>query len=196
MATPLGMFRRLNLNSSWGKCGIWLVNQWIPFSLCVFVWLGIDYTLRALICLSVMHIWLLLFLRDVHMLIMSIDPLAMIILLTLTSMFTLLYILFVLICWFFLCTILILFLACYPYCILILVILFLLSFCVNMTNILVRCIIACCMTTLLLCDARVVCLCGTHIYPLTSNSLVSVDLASFNLVFDMRLVTLFALRPS
>ena len=100
MATPLGMFRRLNLNSSWGKCGLWLVNQWILFSLCVFVWLGIDYTLRALICLSVMHIWLLLFLRDVHMLIMSIDPLAMIILLTLTSMFTLLYILFVLICWF------------------------------------------------------------------------------------------------
>ena len=197
MATPLGMFRRLNLNLSWGKCGLWLVNQWIPFSLCVFVWLGIDYTLRALICLSMMHIWLLLFLRDVHMLIMLIDLLAMIILLTLTSMFTLLYILFVSICWFFfLCTILILFLACYPYCILILVILFLLSFCVNMTDILVHCMIACCMTTLLLCDACVVCLCGTHIYPLTSNSLVSVDLASFDLVFDMRLVTLFALWPS
>ncbi|KAL6312500.1 hypothetical protein AAG906_001798 [Vitis piasezkii] len=30
-----------------------------------------------------------------------------------------------------------------------------------------------CMTTILLCDAYVVCLCGTHIYPLTSNSLDS-----------------------
>ena len=53
-----------------------------------------------------------------------------------------------------------------------------------------------CMFALLLCDACITCLCGTHIYHLTSNSLVSVDLVSFNLVFDTRLVTLFALRLS
>ena len=45
-------------------------------------------------------------------------------------------------------------------------------------------------------SAWVACLCGTDIYPLTSNSLVSVKLVSLDLVFDMRLVTLFALQPS
>ena len=53
-----------------------------------------------------------------------------------------------------------------------------------------------CMTTLLLCDACVAYLCGTHIYPFISNSLVLVDLVPLDLVFDMRLVTLFALRLS
>ena len=51
----------------------WLIS-WYP-SLHVFVWLSVDYTLRALICLSVMHVWLLLFIRDVDMLITSIDSL-------------------------------------------------------------------------------------------------------------------------
>ena len=51
----------------------WLINGY-P-SLYVVVWLGVDYTLRALTCLSVMHIWLLLFIGDVHMLIISIDSL-------------------------------------------------------------------------------------------------------------------------
>ena len=54
----------------------------------------------------------------------------------------------------------------------------------------------CCMTTLLLCDACVAYLSGTHIYPFISNSLVLVDLVPLDLVFDMRLVTLFALRLS
>ena len=49
----------------------WLIS-WYP-SLHVFVWLSVDYTLRALICLSVMHVWLLLFIKDVDMLITSID---------------------------------------------------------------------------------------------------------------------------
>ena len=52
------------------------------------------------------------------------------------------------------------------------------------------------MTVIILCDACIACLCGTHIYPLTSNFLVSVDFVSLDFVFDMRLVTLFALRPS
>ena len=36
-------------------------------------------------------------------------------------------------------------------------------------------------------------LCRTHTYPLISKFLVSVELVSFDLVFDMRLVVLFAL---
>ena len=44
-------------------------------SLHVFVWLGVDYTLRALVYLSVMHVWLLLFIGDVDMLITLIDSL-------------------------------------------------------------------------------------------------------------------------
>ena len=39
-------------------------------------------------------------------------------------------------------------------------------------------------------------LCGTHTYHLISKSLVSVDLVSLDLVFDMRTVTLLALRLS
>ena len=76
----------------------------------------------------------------------------------------------------------------YSYYIPILLIIFLLSLCVDMSDIPVIC-----MTAILLCDACIACLCGTHIYPLTSNSLDSVDLVSLDLVFDMRLVTLFAL---
>ena len=52
------------------------------------------------------------------------------------------------------------------------------------------------MTAILLCDAYIACLSGTHIYPLTSNFLVSVDFVSLDFVFDMTLVTLFVLRPS
>ena len=50
-----------------------LVNRY-P-SLHVFVWLGVDYALWALIRLSVMYFWLLLFIGDVYMLITSIDSL-------------------------------------------------------------------------------------------------------------------------
>ena len=52
------------------------------------------------------------------------------------------------------------------------------------------------MTAILLFDTCIVCLCETHIYPFTSNSLVSVNLVFLDFVFDMRLVALFALRPS
>ena len=51
----------------------WSISGY-PF-LCVFVWLSVDYTLRALICLFVLHVWLLLFIEDVHILIISIDSL-------------------------------------------------------------------------------------------------------------------------
>ena len=42
----------------------------------------------------------------------------------------------------------------------------------------------------------VACLCGMHIYPFISSSLVSIDFIFLELVFDIRLVTLFVLRPS
>ena len=54
----------------------------------------------------------------------------------------------------------------------------------------VLCLTTCCMTTLLLCDACVVCPCGHTSILFTSKSLVSVDFVSLDLVFDMRLVTL------
>ena len=80
----------------------------------------------------------------------------------------------------------------YSYYIPILLIIFLPSLYVDMREIPFICMTTWCITVILLCDACIVCLCGTHIYPLTSNSLVSVNLVSLDLVFDMRLVTLFA----
>ena len=70
------------------------------------------------------------------------------------------------------------------------------SLCVDMSDIHILCMTAWCMTALPLCDACIVCLCGIHIYLLTSNSLVSVDPVLLDLVFDMRFFALFALRPS
>ena len=102
-----------------------------------------------------MHVWLLLFIGDVHLLIMPIDLLAMIILLTLTSMFTSLDCLNMLIP--FVMYYFDPFLACYFYCTFILFILFSLSFCVNISDIPMHYMTACCMTTFLLCD-YVVCL--------------------------------------
>ena len=46
----------------------------------------------------------------------------------------------------------------------------------------------CCMTTLLLCDS-----CGTHLYPLTSNSLVLISFVFLDLMLYTRLVNLFFL---
>ena len=63
----------------------------------------------------------------------------------------------------------------------ILLIIFLPSLCVDMSDIHVICMTAWCMTALLLCDACIACLRGTHIYSLTSNSLVSVDLVFLDL---------------
>ena len=73
---------------------------------------------------------------------------------------------------------------------------FLPSLCVDISDILVICMTAWCITTLPLCDASIACLCGTHIYPFTSNSLVSVNFVSLDLLFDMRHVALFVLQPS
>ena len=59
MATLLGITRGLSLNLGWDKCDVWLVDQWVPFSLCAFVCLIVDSSLRDLIWLSLMHVWLL-----------------------------------------------------------------------------------------------------------------------------------------
>ena len=59
MATPLGITKRSSLNLGWGKCGVWLVDQWVPLSLCAYVCLSFDSTLRALIWLSLLHVQLL-----------------------------------------------------------------------------------------------------------------------------------------
>ena len=85
--------------------------------------------------------------------------------------------------------------ACYPHYYSSWLLYFLLSLCVDLDDIPVVCLTTCYMTSLLLHDACVACLCGSHTYPLISNSLVLVELVSFDLVFDMRLVVLFALRP-
>ena len=47
MAILLGIGRGSNLNSSWGKCGFWLVDWWIP-SLCASLCLSYHSTLRIL----------------------------------------------------------------------------------------------------------------------------------------------------
>ena len=57
---------------------------------------------------------------------------------------------------------------------------FLLSLCVDLDDILVVCSITSYMTSLILHDACVACLCGSHTYPLISNSLVSVELVSLD----------------
>ena len=51
----------------------------------------------------------------------------------------------------------------------------------------ILCIIGCCMTPSTWLPAT--CLCGTHLYPLISKSLVIVDLVSLVLIFYVRLVT-------
>ena len=73
---------------------------------------------------------------------------------------------------------------------------FLLILFVDMDDIPILCMTAWCMIALSLSDACIVCLCEIHIYPLTSNFLVSVDLVFLDLVFDMRFFALFALQLS
>ena len=76
LVTLLGITRRSSLNLRWGKCGIWLVNQWVPTFLCVSVCLNVDYTLRVLdiiifdACLVIVFVW------GIDMLIILIDPFA------------------------------------------------------------------------------------------------------------------------
>ena len=76
METPLGITRGSSLNLGWGKCGVWLVDQWVPTSLCVFVCLTVDCTLKVLdiiildACLVIVFVW------GIGMLIILIDHFA------------------------------------------------------------------------------------------------------------------------
>ena len=75
MTTLLGMFRGSKLNSSWEKCDIWLVDQWILLSMCfgmIGCWLHVesfDMFIRDA-CLVVM------FICDIDMLTTSINSFA------------------------------------------------------------------------------------------------------------------------
>ena len=168
------MFRGSNLNSSWGKCDIWLVDQWITLSTCLCMigcWLHVEsfdiFICDA--CLVIIVHW-----RCWH--VDYIDWFSYLLLVVWLSCFPgHVYSHF---CisrsswhdWFYLLYS-ILFVSTYcPFCYIpILFILSLPNLCVDMSDIPVLCMIA-----LLLCDACIVCLCGSHFYPLTSNPLVSV----------------------
>ena len=207
METPLGITRGSSLNFGSGNCGVWLVDQWVPTSLCVFVCLTIDCTLRVLdiivldACLVIVFVW------GISMLIILIDHFAYPHMLTLLVIWLLrsLWLVYSQCCLSF--SSLYLDSFCYilswsPLSMPFILVrysswlsYFLLSLCVDLDDIPVVCLTTCYMTSLLLHDACVACLCGSHTYPLISNSLVLVELVSFDLVFDMRLVVLFALRP-
>ena len=157
---------------------------------------------RITLFFFMMYVWLLLFIRDVHILIISIDSLTYFCIVTLLLCDYLTFLDMHILIFLYLVHIgvidsLYCILSClsqyivYSYYTPILLIIFLPSLCVAMSDILVIC-----MTAILLCDACVACLYGTHIYLFTSNSLVSINLVSLDLVFDMRLVTLFALQLS
>ena len=147
------------------------------------------YLFRMTVCCMItifffmLYVWLLLFFRDVHMLIISIDSLTCFCLVTLLVVwlscfpwhvyshfcishsswhdwFSLLYIILFVSTYCPLCYIPILFILSLP------------SLCVDMSDILILCMTTWCMTAFLLCD--VVCLYRSHIYLLTSNPLVSV----------------------
>ena len=73
MVTPLGITRGSSLNINWGKCGVWLVDQWVPTSLCACVYLTIDYTLRALDIITLDACLIIVFAWDIDMLIILVD---------------------------------------------------------------------------------------------------------------------------
>ena len=207
MTTLLGITRGSSLNISWGKCCVWLVNQWVPTSLCACVCLTIDFTLRAL-SIIIFDAWLVIvFVWDIDMLIILIDP------------FDYPHILTLLVVW----LLYSLWHVHYSYCLshsswhvwfswlyIIMIIMehailaryssrlsyFLLSLCVDLDDIHVLCMTVCCMTSLFPCDCMS-CLSMRDTYlSFYSKSLVSVDIVFLDIIFDVRLVALFALRPS
>ena len=162
---------------------------------------------RITLFFFMMYVWLLLFIRDVHILIISIDSLTYFCIVTLLLCDYLTFLDMHILIFLYLVHIGVIdSLYCilsylsqyivYSYYTPILLIIFLPSLCVDMSDILVICMTAWCMTDTLLCDECISCLCGTHIYHFTSNSLVLIDFVFLVLAFDMRLVALFALRPS
>ena len=146
-------------------CFAWLCATWLPFCYMMHAWLlcsfmTLTYWLYRLILLAIIAYWLfLLYDYPIHfdMCILIISCLihldGCILSWSSLSMLSLLYI----------------HLDYIVFC-------FLFNLCVDMDDIYALCMTVCCMTSLLLHDACIACLYGTHIYPLTSNSLVSIDL--------------------
>ena len=105
MVTPLRKFRGSNLNSSWRKYGVWLVDQWIPLSICLCMigcWLHIE-SFDMFICYA--YLVIIVHWRCSHvdyinwfsyLLLHSDSSCCMIILLSLTCIFSFLYISFIL----------------------------------------------------------------------------------------------------
>ena len=105
MAIPLRMFWGSNLNSSRGKPGIWLVDQWIPLSMCLGMircWLHVE-SFDMFICdawLVIIVHWRCSYVDYIdwifYLLLHSDSSCCMIILLSLTCIFSFLYISFIL----------------------------------------------------------------------------------------------------
>ena len=99
------MFRGSNLNSSWGKCGFWLVNQWIHFFMCICMigcWLHVQsfdmFICDA--CLVIIVHWRCFHVEYInwfsYLLLYSNSSCCMIIVFSLTCIFLFLYISFIL----------------------------------------------------------------------------------------------------
>ena len=164
MATPLGITKGSSLNLGWGKCGIWLVGQWVPISFCAFVCLIIDYTLRTLdiiildACLVIVFIW------GIGMLIILIDHFAYPHMLAFFAVWLLCspWLVYSQCCLFFSSWYLDSFyyiLSWSPLSMLFIIVrysswlsYFLLSLCVDLDDIHVLCMTVCCMTSLISCD--------------------------------------------
>ena len=153
MATPLGITIGSSLNISWGKCGVWLVDQWVSTFLCVFVYLTIYHTLRALDIIILDACLIIIFVWGIDMLIILIDHFDYPHILTLLAVW-LLCTLFLLLISFILTWLILLVVyyhdcygACYSYHIFISI-----SLCVDLDDIYLFCMVVWCMTALLLCD--------------------------------------------
>ena len=202
MATPMGITRGSSLNLGWGKYDVWLVDQWVPISLCLCMldcWSHIESFDMIIIvaCLTIVFVW------GIDILIISFDPLVCFQILTLLIMWLL-------------CSPWLVHSQCFsawhvdslcyilswsPLSVLFILAryssrlsYFLLNLCVDLYDIHMLRMTVWCMTTLLLHDACIACSCGSHIYPLISIYLILVELVPLDFIFHMRLVALFAIR--
>ena len=170
-----GITRGSSLNLKWGKCGVWLVGQWVLISLCAFVCLTIDYVWRVVdiiildACLVIVFIW------DIDMLITLIDYLACLSIVTLilpwlfcsSHMYRLTVIYHSTWCVdYSACILSWSFFSMISLLIFILIAIFSFSLCVDMDDISALCLTACCMTALLLCDCMLLVYVGRTSIPL------------------------------
>ena len=170
MTTRLGITKGSSLNISWGKCGIWLVDQCIHTSLYACVCLIVDCTLRSLGIIILDAYLVVVFIWGIDMLIILIDHFAFSHILTLLVVW--------LHCspwhvhssyclsrsswhvWFLVVYYHGCYCACYPCQILILI-----SLCVDLDDIYLFCMVVWCMTPLIPCDCMsCLSIWNTHLY--------------------------------